>query len=461
MATSKRLKSTDREYQTYASQYFYTSDDGFLFCEELKVKSLCDEIDKEMESSSPYFLYSKRQIEENVMLYTDALRKYNLPHLLGFAMKANYTVEILRILQELGCTAVLVSGNELKLALLARFNPQNLIYNGNGKTRWEIELAVNHDVMMNADSLFDLRHINEVCEDLNKSARIFLRMNPDIDPEVHPYISTGLKGSKFGIEMKDMDKALEMVKCYPYLNLLGLHCHVGSTVHNTEVIQAVLAVMLCWVDNIEGQGFILKYLNIGGGLGINYEKYIQNEDDMPSPSDLVDSIAEKLSNRNLSLILEPGRSIIGNAAILVTKVIGVKDNEDKRFIVIDGSMAEVIRPSLYGAYHHIQLIEPTQEDDKSCKVFNVVGPICESADFLGQNRSLPRPHEGCGLAIRDVGAYCYVLSSNYNMRCRPAEILVDKDCWRIIRRAETLDDITRTCTEIPRTQHNGKDTSTE
>ncbi|XP_070536681.1 uncharacterized protein [Ptychodera flava] len=435
---------------TRDSDQFRCKEDGFLYCEELKVKAICEELAKTTDYSSPFYLYSKAQIEHNVRSYTDALRRHGIPYLLGFSMKANNNLEILRLLKSHGCTAVLVSGNELKCALKVGFTADKLIYNGNGKDRWEIELAVEHDVMINADSLFDLNHINEVCEKLRKRARILLRINPDIDPDVHPYISTGLAETKFGIQMKDFDKALDVVKLHAtWLDLIGLHCHLGSTISKIDVFQSLVDIMLSLINRVKEWGFDPKYLNIGGGLGINYEKYVQKEDKMPSTSDFIESIAEKLKGCNLCTVLEPGRSIVGNAAILVTKVIGLKNNEKKSFIVVDASMTEVLRPSIYGAYHHIQLIEPTQSGAAADQVFDVVGPVCESADFIGKERHLRPPHEGCGIAVRDVGAYCYSLSSNYNMRLRPAEIMVDGKRWRVIRRAETIDDVMRTCLEVP------------
>ncbi|XP_077866655.1 uncharacterized protein LOC100368136 [Saccoglossus kowalevskii] len=393
---------------------FHTSPDGYLFCEDLQVKTVQDEFAKASEYGSPFFMYSKRQIGDNVRSYVEALQRHDLPYILGYAVKANNNLTILRILRDLGCTAVLVSGNELKLAMLAGFSTDKLVFNGNGKTQWEIELAVTHDVMINADSLFDIDHISSVARQLGKKVKMLLRMNPDIDPEVHRYLATGSAVSKFGIPETDLDTALGKAGSDDNIDLVGLHCHIGSTITNIDVFRATVSAMLRYNNHVQGRGFRLKYLNVGGGLGINYRKYIQVCMCIPSGGELIDSIADKIKESGLCLILEPGRSIIASAGILVSKVIGIKRNETRSFLVIDGSMTEVMRPCLYGAYHHIQLIEPTS----GTRRYSVVGPVCECGDYLAEDIELPIPHEGCGLAIRDAGAYCASMSSNYNMRVR-------------------------------------------
>lgn len=404
--------------------------DGYLYCEQLKVKYIQEQIEE-----SPFYLYSLSKINENYKAYQKALE--GLEAKVGYAIKANNNLFILKHLQKLGAGAVLVSGNELLLAMKAGFEPKSTVFNGNGKTIEELRLAVENEVLINIDSEFDLRHISDVASEQKKVTEVLIRINPDIDAEVHPYVSTGIKESKFGIRNDRIEYFLEVIDADKYLELVGIHCHLGSTIKNVKVFQDAAMVMMDFVKVVREQGFEPKYLNLGGGLGIDY--YRTGEDSMPTPQDLVDSIREYLDD-DISLIMEPGRSIIGDASILVNRVTGVKSSGEKHFIVVDGSMAELIRPSLYDAYHHISFIEPI---DGEVETYDVVGPVCESADFFAKERKLPTPHEGTGLVVYDTGAYCYSMSSNYNMKMRPPEYLVDGEDLIKIRRAETLDDFMR------------------
>ena len=402
---------------------------GFMYCENLRVKEIQEQVPE-----SPFYLYSLRQIQKNYQDYVSALK--GLQSIIGYAVKANNNLHILKHLQNMGCGAVLVSGNELRLALVAGFDPRQMIFNGNGKTLPELVLAVKHQVMVNIDSEFDLLHIQKAAEISDTLVKVLIRINPDVDPKVHPYVSTGIKNSKFGIQNERLDWFLEKIKQNDRLNLVGIHCHLGSTIETVAVFRDATTLMLDFVQQIQEQGFNLCYLNIGGGLGIDYKK---NNPRLPTPVDLVDSIRELLPPE-LILIIEPGRSIVGNTGILVNRVTGVKSNGNKNFIVIDGSMSELIRPSLYQAYQHIDLIEPVLSN---VETFDVVGPVCESADFLGTNRQLPRPPEESGLAIHDAGAYCHTMSSNYNLKMIPAEYLVDGSQLRKIRHRQEFDDYLR------------------
>ncbi len=402
--------------------------DGFLYCEDIKVKDIQDRI-----PNSPFYLYSLDRILENYRAYESALE--GVSAIVSYALKANTNLTIARHLREAGAGATLVSGNELKVALAAGFDNKIITYNGNGKTMSELSLAVLHDVMVNIDSEFDLEHIKKAAQETGKTARVTLRINPAVDPEVHPYIATGLKNTKFGIMNERLDWYLEKIRQSPELNLVGVHCHLGSTIKKVKIFRDAMEIMTGFFKEIREKGFDVQYLNLGGGLGIDYER----REKMPTQSELIDSIRDCLLD-DMTLIVEPGRSIVGDAAILVCKVTGVKSNGNKNFIVIDGSMAELIRPSLYDAYHEIGYIEPVNGEEK---VFDIVGPICESADFLGLDRNLPTPHERAGLVVYDAGAYSFIMSSNYNLKMKPAEYLVnDKQLIRI-RRAETIDDYMR------------------
>lgn len=403
--------------------------DGYFYCEDLKVKDIQEEV-----PYSPFYLYSLAQLEANYTAYQKALDGINA--IIGYAIKANNNLSLLKHLSALGSGAVLVSGNELLLSLAAGFDLKRTILNGNGKTLAELKLAVEHEVLINIDSEFDLRHIQQTAKDLNKPANVLIRINPDVDPEVHPYISTGMKDSKFGIRNERLNWFLDEIRKDNLLNLVGVHCHLGSTIKKVRIFRDATEIMLNFMRSIQAEGFDAHYLNIGGGLGIDYER---TGEDIPTPSHLIDSIRGLLTD-DITLIIEPGRSIIGNAAVFVNRVTGVKTNGNKHFIVTDGSMAELIRPSLYDAYQHIAFIEPV---DGNVETYDIVGPVCESADFLGKERELPTPPEGTGLVICDAGAYCHAMSSNYNLKMRPPEYLVDGDTLTCIRRVETFEDYLR------------------
>lgn len=402
---------------------------GYLYCEDLKVKDIQEEV-----QHSPFYLYSLAQVEANYTAYQEALKDINA--IIGYAVKANNNLTLLKRLNELGSGAVLVSGNELKLSLAAGFDLKRTILNGNGKTFDELALAVEHSVLINIDSEFDLKHIQQTTKQLNIPANVLIRINPDVNPEVHPYVSTGMKNSKFGIRNEKLNWFLNEIKKDNLLNLVGVHCHLGSTIKKVRIFRDATEIMVDFMRIIEKEGFSPYFLNIGGGLGIDYER---SGEDIPSPSDLIDSIRDILPD-HITLIIEPGRSIIGNAAVFVNRITGVKTNGNKHFIVTDGSMAELIRPSLYDAYQHIEFIEPVVGE---MEIFDIVGPVCESADFLGKERKLPTPSEGTGLVVCDAGAYCHAMSSNYNLKMRPPEYLVDGDKLTCIRRVETLDDYLR------------------
>ncbi len=400
--------------------------DGYLYCEKLKIKDIQDQIPE-----SPFYLYSLTQIRGNYNAYQAALE--GVESIIGYAIKANNNLTILKHLRELGSGAVLVSGNELRIALAAGFDPKRTVLNGNGKTIPELILAAEHEVMINIDSEFDLAHVREAAKEVGKVANVLIRINPDVDPEVHAYVSTGIKNSKFGIRNERLHWFLDEIKAEPLLSLVGVHCHLGSTIKKVRIFRDATILMMEFIEKIRDAGFDLRYLNIGGGLGIDYEK---TGESIPTPSHLIDSIRDVLTD-DIGLIIEPGRSIIGNSSVLVNRVTGVKTNGNKHFIVIDGSMAELIRPSLYDAYQHIDFIEPI---DGEVVNYDVVGPVCESADFLGKDRALPTPHEGAGLVVHDAGAYCYAMSSNYNLKMRPPEYLVNNDRLIQIRRSETFEE---------------------
>jgi diaminopimelate decarboxylase len=404
----------------------FTFRKNHLFCEGLRVKDIQEQI-----QHSPFYLYSAQQIRDNYDAYIAALGE--IPAVVSYAVKANGNLGILALLRDLGSWATLVSGNELRLVLAAGFDPGGILFNGNGKTLSELRFAIENQVMVNIDSEFDLEHIHQVSDELGVPVSVLLRVNPDIDPEVHPYVSTGLRTSKFGIRGERVPWFLKQLKGMPSLNLVGIHCHLGSMIDRIEVYRQAMGLMADYFEMAREDGFPVKYLNIGGGLGIDYSR---ESETFPDPGDFVDSVGDLLP-RDATLIIEPGRSIVGNAGILVCRVIGVKRGDARNFIVTDGSMAELLRPSLYQAVHQIGFIEPVDGDRK---VFDIVGPVCESADVLGVNRELPTPREGVGVVVYDTGAYGYAMSSNYNARMRPPEYLVDGERLIQIRQAERFEE---------------------
>lgn len=407
---------------------FSVDDAGFMKCEEVRIRDIQDTLD-----SSPFYVYSKGQLTSNYLAYQRALSGLN--SIIGYAIKANNNLRIVEHLRSLGSGAVLVSGNELRLAMRAGMDMTKTIFNGNGKTVSELEFAVKCGCLINIDSEFDLEHIRLAANKMSVTANVLIRINPDVDPQVHPYVSTGLASSKFGIRNSHLQWFLDQIKLSDKLHLVGVHCHLGSTIKKVDIFKDAADIMIRFIEQIRSQGFKdLEFLNIGGGLGIDY---MREGEQIPSPDDLINSIRPQLKQAGLTIIVEPGRSIIGNTSIMVSKVIGVKSNGSKRFIVVDGSMSELIRPSLYDAYQFITLTEPGGAED----VFDIVGPVCESADFLGKDRKLPLPAEGSGLAVMDAGAYGFAMASNYNMKVRPAEVLVDGNKWQVIRRAETFEDL--------------------
>ncbi|KAF4361890.1 hypothetical protein G4B88_009262 [Cannabis sativa] len=461
---------------------FTKSSDGFLYCEGIKVQDVMDSVERR-----PFYLYSKPQITRNVKAYKEALEGLN--SIIGYAIKANNNLKILEHLRQQGCGAVLVSGNELRLALLAGFDPTRCIFNGNGKLLDDLVLAAQEGVFVNIDSEFDLDNIVAAARIAGKKVNVLLRINPDVDPQgksgsfctdshftsdtlpaieheledgtVHAYVATGNKNSKFGIRNEKLQWFLDAVKAHPEeLKLVGAHCHLGSTITKVDIFRDAAVLMVNYIDEIRAQGFEVDYLNIGGGLGIDY---YHSGAVLPTPRDLINTVRELVLSRNLNLIIEPGRSLIANTCCLVNRVTGVKTNGTKNFVVIDGSMAELIRvlaalsnlfnshsPILIGSslftviwLQHIELVSPTPPAAE-VSTFDVVGPVCESADFLGKERELPTPAQGAGLVVHDAGAYCMSMASTYNLKMRPPEYWVEDDgSLAKIRHGETFEDHVR------------------
>ena len=402
---------------------------GELSCEEVPLSRIAKEV------GTPCYIYSHASLTRQFRAFDGAF--HNIPHVVAFAMKANSSLAILRLVAREGGGADIVSGGELYRALKAGIPPAKIVFAGVGKNREEIRYALESDVLMfNVESSAELRAIDEVAEGLGRRARVALRINPDIDPKTHPYISTGLKKSKFGISA---DRALDEYKLassLKHIEVVGVHKHIGSQVTDLAPFVDALKKVLALVEVLKGHGVTIRYINIGGGLGITYSDEIP-----PKPQQLAEAISPLVRDLKCVLIMEPGRIIVGNAGVLLTRVLYTKEGEAKRFVIVDAAMNDLIRPSLYGAYHEIR---PVREiSGGKTQVVDVVGPVCESGDFLAKDREMPKVDSGDLLAVMSAGAYGFVMSSNYNSRPRVPEVLVKGGQFHVVRAREEYSDLVK------------------
>lgn len=397
-----------------------------LYCEDVPIKHIASEV------GTPFYLYSIATLKRHFNAFNESSKVFN--SIVCYSVKANSNIAILNFLFKMGWGADIVSGGELFRAIQAGVDTQKVVYSGVGKTEGEIEFALKSDILMfNVESLPELFLIDKIAGNLNKKARISFRINPNVDPKTHPYISTGLKKNKFGISIKHAFSAYEKSKELKNIDVVGLDCHIGSQLTEISPFNDAVAIIRDLLLKLTASGFDIKYLDLGGGLGIAYEN------EMPlHPSTYINSIKNILGDYKGTVIFEPGRVIVGNIGIFVTKVIYNKDTGSKNFVIVDGGMNDLIRPALYEAYHEI--IPVIKRSGPRIRA-DVVGPICESADFLGKDRLLSQVQEGDLLAVYSAGAYGFSMASNYNSRPRVAEVLVDKDKYCVIRQRETYDDL--------------------
>lgn len=385
---------------------------------------------------TPLYVYSRKTIERHLKTYQEAF-KY-IDHIICFAVKANPNLFILKTLSKIGAGADIVSGGELYLSLKAGINPHKIVYTGVGKTEEEIRFALKSDILMfNIESEEELGEIDRIAKKMHKKARIGLRVNPEVDAKTHPYISTGLKKYKFGIPIENALDLYLFAKRLKNIEIIGIHSHIGSQITETEPFIQSLANILQLTNQLDANGIKIKYLDLGGGLGIKYKDEVP-----PLPSELSHKLKDLLINRGLKIILEPGRSIIGNAGILVGKVLYTKKGY-KNFIISDTGMNDLIRPTLYQAYHQIL---PIKKSYLTKTIFgDLVGPICESGDFIAKERELPDIKRGDLFAVMSAGAYGFSMSSNYNARPRSAEVMVDGKKAYLIRKRESYQDLIKNC----------------
>jgi diaminopimelate decarboxylase len=388
---------------------------------------------------TPTYVYSYATLERHYRVFDGAFS--GLDHLVCYSVKASSNLAILRTLFSFGAGADIVSGGELFRALRSGCDPQKIVFSGVGKRDDEIEYALATGILaFNVESIPELQAINRVAGRVGKKAPIALRVNPDVDAETHPYISTGLKKNKFGISVDAAREAYRLARSLPNLWVRGIDCHIGSQLTKTAPFRDAIGRVAALAREIVADGAKLELLDVGGGLGIPYQ---EEGEDPPSPVDYATAIAEAVApfaGLGLRLICEPGRVIVGNAGVLLTRVLYLKQGEIKNFTIVDAAFNDLIRPAFYGSYHGMK---PVVRRDAATWVADVVGPICETGDFLARDRQMVRPEEGDLIAIMSAGAYGFTMASNYNTRPRAAEVLVRGDQFAVVRKREELEDLVR------------------
>ena len=393
----------------------------------MPVKQLAEEF------GTPLYIYSRATLERHWHAFDSALGKH--PHLICYAVKANSNIGILNVMAKLGSGFDIVSQGELERVLAAGGDASKVVFSGVAKSRVEIMRALEVGIRcFNVESVAELHHINQIAGEMGKVAPISLRVNPDVDAHTHPYISTGLKENKFGVSVDEAREVYKLAATLPHVKITGMDCHIGSQLTELQPFLDATDRLIRLIEQLKEDGITLKHLDLGGGLGVTY-----TDETPPHPSDYATALLNKLKNyEDLEIILEPGRAIAANAGILLAKVQYLKSNESHNFAITDTGMNDMIRPALYEAYMNIIEIDRTLEREKA--IYDVVGPVCETSDFLGKQRELAIA-EGDYIAQRSAGAYGASMSSNYNSRPRTAEVLVDRDKAHLIRRRESLSEL--------------------
>ena len=398
-----------------------------LYVEDLPVKQLAEEF------GTPLYIYSRATLERHWHAFDSALGEH--PHLICYAVKANSNIGILNVMAKLGSGFDIVSQGELERVLAAGGEASKVVFSGVAKSRAEIMRALEVGIRcFNVESVAELHHINQIAGEMGKVAPISLRVNPDVDAHTHPYISTGLKENKFGVSVDEAREVYKLAATLPHVKITGMDCHIGSQLTELQPFLDATDRLIRLIEQLKEDGITLKHLDLGGGLGVTY-----TDETPPHPSDYAAALLNKLKDyQDLEIILEPGRAITANAGILVAKVQYLKSNESRNFAITDTGMNDMIRPALYEAYMNIIEIDRTLEREKT--IYDVVGPVCETSDFLGKQRELAIA-EGDYIAQRSAGAYGASMSSNYNSRPRTAEVLVDGNKAHLIRRRESLSEL--------------------
>ena len=420
------LNTNEWEYQEHMHHFHYVNNE--LYCEEVPVTQIATEV------GTPFYLYSYATLKMHFHAFDGAFQ--DIAHLTCFSMKSNSNLAVLRLFALEGGGVDIVSGGELYRALKAGIEPSKIVFSGVGKRSEDLAYALESDILMfNIESSQEIERLDGVARDLGKKARVAIRVNPDVDPATHPYISTGLRENKFGIDIRQAPEQYEMAAKMKNLQVTGVSCHIGSQLTQVDPFVEALRRLLDLVDRLKQSGISIQYLDLGGGLGITYEREAP-----PHPAEYAKAIKSEVKDKDLVLIFEPGRVIAGNAGILVTQVLYTKSTPEKNFIVVDAAMNDLVRPSLYSSYHAIQ---PVVERQRGRIKADVVGPICESGDFFAKGRDVDAYEPGDLMAIMSAGAYGFTMASNYNSRPRVAEVMVYGGQYYVVRKRETYEDLIR------------------
>lgn len=413
--------------------YFdYTGPD--MCCEGVPIKDIAAEV------GTPFYLYSHRTLIEHYRKVEEAFA--GVPHLVCYSVKANSNRAVLQALREEGAGADIVSGGELFRAREAGIPADQMVYAGIGKTDQEIRFALDSGILMfNVESGQELKAISRVAGEAGVTASIALRVNPDVDPHTHPYIATGLKSAKFGLSPDEALREYEQAAAMPNIEVAGVHQHIGSQITEVGPFKESLEKTGELMSQLKERGMNIRFMNIGGGFGIPYKG-----EEVPTPADYARVLTPLLHSTGCKVILETGRMIVGNAGVLVSKVLYRKASESKQFVIIDAAMNDLIRPSLYSSWHEIM---PVSWQERERETVDVVGPVCESGDFMAKERMVPRLEPGELLAVMSAGAYGFTMSSNYNSRLRVAEVMVRDGAWSVVKERESFEDLVRGERDLP------------
>ena len=409
--------------------HHFTYRDNELYCEDVPVQKIAAEI------GTPFYLYSHATLTRHFKAFNEAFE--GIDRLICFSAKANSNLAILKLFATLGCGLDIVSGGELYRGIQAGFAPNRIVYSGVGKRIDEIDYALKSEIMMfNMESFDELKLINQRAGKLKKKAPVAIRVNPDVDPKTHPYISTGLRKNKFGIDIETAIEGYQLAGSLEHVEVVGIDCHIGSQITEAGPFVDALQSIKALVNHLKVElGIHIKYIDMGGGLGITY-----GDETPPSLKEYATGFLTHLEGMDLKLILEPGRVLVGNAGILITRVLYKKPGSAKDFIIVDAGMNDLLRPTLYNAFH---AIEPVVRSEASLSVADVVGPICESGDFFAVDRNLADVDGGELLAVMSTGAYGFVMSSNYCSRPRVAEVMVKDRQYKVVKKRESYQDLVR------------------
>lgn len=404
----------------------FTHRNDEMYCEDVPVRDIVEAV------GTPVYVYSLARLRDAFRAFDDAFA--DTRRLVCFSVKANSNLAVLRSFVNEGSGFDIVSGGELFRVLKAGADPGKVVFSGVGKTREEMEYALRSGILMfNVESEQEMEVLDRVAGGMGTAAPVSFRINPDVDPKTHPYIATGMKQSKFGIGVGPAAEAYRRAVSLPHVKVVGVDCHIGSQLTSTLPFSDAAARVRAFIDALPQEGADIRYVDLGGGLGIRYD-----DEEPPDPGEYAKALVDGVRGLDVTLVLEPGRSLVGNAGVLVTRVLYLKRTESKNFVVVDGAMNDLVRPALYGAFQSVRPVFRREADPMTA---DVVGPICESGDFLARDRSIPTPAQGDLLAVMSAGAYGFTMASNYNTRPRAPEVLVDGGEFSVVRERETLESL--------------------